>query len=137
MGVFLLVCAANRVYEEFTRDALHVVWLEVTCTYGPIAYLACVLYFTNANINHFTTLKTNGKSTEKTGSKRRKVDVESLPSNIHSMETSQLKSVCAAHGITTKGLNTKKEILAFLEGELHDDGTAPLRLEATKQSNVF
>ena len=60
--------------------------------------------------------------------KRRRMTAESLPSNLHSMELGQLKSVLAAHGITDVG-ESKAEILSYLEDGLYKEKeSAPLRI---------
>ena len=56
---------------------------------------------------------------------------ESLPSNLHSLSLSQLKSVCASHGMIAKGGSTA-EVIAEIEAALYK-GTdaAPLLLESS------
>ena len=63
------------------------------------------------------------------GSARPRLSAESLPSNLHSLSLSQLKAVCASHGMVASG-ETTSDVIAEIEAALYQ-GTeaAPLLLE--------
>lgn len=55
---------------------------------------------------------------------KKKVSVDSLPSNMHGMSAPQLRSVCAANGLLhlIPKNASKSEILSIIEAECYDDG---------------
>lgn len=64
-----------------------------------------------------------------------RLSAESLPSNLHSMTLSQLKSVCASHGMLAKG-KTTSEVIAEIEAALYrgTDTEGTLLLEAKQEA---
>lgn len=63
--------------------------------------------------------------------KRRKLDVESLPSNYASLPADRLREICAAHGFIPKG-ESKDAVINAIENELHGVKDAPLLLTGGK-----
>lgn len=53
--------------------------------------------------------------------KRQRLSIESLPSNLHSLDVSQLRSICASHGLLKllPKNATKSEILDIIEDEVY------------------
>lgn len=73
----------------------------------------------NNNSNNNQMVLSNGK---------RRLSLDSLPSNIHSMEANQLRSVCAANGLldeNSKKFKYKHEYLDLIESHIYEPGSTP------------
>ena len=70
-------------------------------------------------------------------SKRRRIDPSSLPRNLQGMSESQLRSVCASHGIFMPADALKIDMVEALEGACYDAHTAWAEQEASKQLVVI
>jgi hypothetical protein len=59
---------------------------------------------------------------------KRRLSLDNLPSNIHSMEANQLRSVCAANGLLnedSKKYKYKHEYLDLIESHIYEPGSTP------------